>query len=123
MSSGLNPHPCKRSARGRSSVRLLMIVIAVIGLAMFVVRAILSWNTVYSAGYDEGRFRQVRVGMTSEEVEGLMGPPLRKLPWPDQNLMIWMYTAKRSGGGDYWRRHVFMKDGKVVQVISMYTDD
>ena len=65
----------------RVSIRHLMIVIAFIGFAMFAVREMFFANTVYSAGYDESRFRQVRVGMTSEEVEALLGPPLEKVPW------------------------------------------
>jgi hypothetical protein len=62
--------------------------------------------------------------MTSAEVEALIGPPLRKTSWwPDRNLVCWEYTANRKGGGDYWRRDVFMKDGRVVQVINTYWVD
>jgi hypothetical protein len=111
-------------SRVRFSLRLLMIVIAVIGFALCTVREAFFANTVYSAGYDESRFRQARVGMTSADVEALMGPPVGKIPWwPDQDLVCWKYTAKRKGGGDYWRRDVFMKDGKVVEVMNWYKID
>ena len=111
-------------SRLRFSLRLLTIVIAVIGVAMFAARETFFANTVYSTGYDESRFRQVRVGMTSEDVEALMGPPLRKTRWwPDRDLVCWEYTAKRKGGGDYWRRDVFMKDGKVVELMDWYEID
>jgi hypothetical protein len=110
-------------ARMRFSLRSLMIVIAVISLAVFAVRQMFFANTVYSAAYDESRFRQVRVGMGSSEIQGLLGPPLRTIPWwPDRNVVCWKYSAKRKGS-DYWRRDVFMKDGKVVQVMNCYWID
>jgi hypothetical protein len=108
----------------RMSMRHMMIVIAVIGFATFAVRKMFFASTVYSAGYDESRFRQVRVGMTSAEVEALLGPPLRTLPWwPDQDLMNWKYTDSRPRTSNYWMRDVFVKDGKVVKVVSMYWID
>jgi hypothetical protein len=85
-----------QGVRFRVSTRRLMIVIALIGLAVFAVQETFFANTIYSAGYDESRFREVRVGMISAEVEALIGPPLRKTPWgPDRNLVCWEYTAKR----------------------------
>jgi hypothetical protein len=109
----------------------MMVVIAVIGFAMFAVRWMFFASTVYSAGYDEGRFRQVRVGMTSEEVEELLGPPLKKVPWWQPGVsgqpvwgqpgdVNWLYTESRPGYSDYWMRNVLMRDGKVIQVQSAY---
>jgi hypothetical protein len=113
-----------QAARVRFSLRLLMVVIAVIGLAMFAVRQMFFSNPVYSAGDDESRFRRVSVAMTSSEVEGLLGPLLRTIPWwPDRDVVCWEYSAKRKGGGNYWRRDVFMKEGKVVEVMSWYEID
>ena len=74
-------------ARLRVSMRHMMIATALIGLAMFAVREMFFANTVYSAGYDESRFRQVRVGMTSEEVEGLLGKPPGSSP--GGQIRIW----------------------------------
>jgi hypothetical protein len=103
-----------QGARFRVSTRLVMVVIAVIGFAMFAVREMFLDNTIYSAGYDESRFRQVRMGMTSEEVEALMGPPLEKVPWPEAGVVIWLYTDRlHNRSGDYWKRDVWMK-GKNV---------
>jgi outer membrane protein assembly factor BamE (lipoprotein component of BamABCDE complex) len=114
-----------QTARVRLSLRLLMIVIAVIGLAVFAVRQMFFANTIYSVGYDELRFRQVRVGMTSSQVEALMGPPLEKVPWPEESGgVIWFYTDRRHNrSGDYWKRDVWMKDDKVSNVINMYWQD
>lgn len=112
------------AARVRFSLRLLMIVITVIGLAIFAVRQMFFANTIYSVGYDESRFRQVRVGMTSSEVEALIGPPLEEVPWPETGIMIWLYTDRRyNRSGDYWKRDVWMEDDKVVNVMTMYWHD
>jgi hypothetical protein len=103
--------------------------IAVIGSAMFAVRWMFFVSTVYSTGYDESRFRQVRVGMTSEEVEQLLGPPLKKVPWWQPGVwgqpsdVNWLYTDCRPGFSNYWMRNVLMGDGKVIQVQSTYWVD
>jgi hypothetical protein len=113
-----------QSARVRISVQLLMIVIAVIGLAMFAVRQMFFANTIYAVGYNELSFRQVRMGMTSSQVEALMGPPLEKVPWPEGGGVIWCYTGRRyNRSGDYWKRDVWIKDDKVSNVINMYWHD
>jgi hypothetical protein len=92
-------------------------------LRLFAVREMFFANTVYSAGYDERCFRQVRVGMTSAEVEALLGPPLKKVPWPQAGVVIWLYTDKRFKRGDYWRRDVFMTNDGVSEVMSTYWID
>jgi hypothetical protein len=114
----------------------MMIAIAVIGFAMFAVRWLVSASTVYSAGFDESRFRQVRVGMTSEQVELLLGPPLKKVPWWQPGVggqpvwgqpgdVNWLYTecGHVIGYKWYWMRNVLMRDGKVIEVQSAYLDD
>jgi hypothetical protein len=99
-----------------------MVVIVVIGLAAFAVREMFFANTIYSAGYDESRFQQVRVGMTSSEVEALIGPPLRRVPWwPNQGLVCWEYSNSRPGSSKhYWRRDVFVEDDTVIEIMSWY---
>ncbi len=100
-----------------------MILIVVIAIVASIVRQMLFRSTVYSVEYDESRFQQVRVGQTSKEVEALMGPPLTKVPWPDQGIVNWSYTAKRFGYSNYWKRSVFMENDKVDHVSSMYWID
>ncbi len=109
--------------RFRLSTRRMMILIVVIAIVVAVVRQMLYRSTVYSVEYDESRFQQVRAGQTSKEVEALMGPPLRKVPYPDSGNVNWCYTAKRFGYSDYWKRCVFMKNDKVDHVSSMYWID
>lgn len=111
------------------SIRRMMIAVAFIGIVMRVGWWMVFGSTDFSPGYDEGRFRQIRVGMTSEEVEALMGPPLKKVPWPPQDwpyqqgVVNWSYTDSRPGYSNYWLREVLMKDGKVSRVMNMYWVD
>jgi hypothetical protein len=64
--------------RFRLSVRTMMLTIASIGCGLAFIPGIIQHfdGTLYSKGYRESRFLQVRVGMASAEVEALMGPPL-----------------------------------------------
>jgi hypothetical protein len=102
----------------------MMIVISVIGFAMFVVQQMFFANTVYSVGYDESRFRKVHVGMTSAEVEELLGPPLEKVPLPQVGVVIWLYTDRRHNrSGDYSKRDVWVEDDKVCNVVNIYWHD
>jgi outer membrane protein assembly factor BamE (lipoprotein component of BamABCDE complex) len=113
-----------RWPRVRFTVRRIMILIAVIGFALFAVRQTYFANTLYSVRYDESRFRQVRAGMTSSEVEALMGPPLEKVSAPQIGVVIWLYTDRlHNRGGDYWKRDVWMEDDKVVNLVNIYYSD
>ena len=98
-------------------------------VATLVVAAILfrfwSWisfdiDTVYSKGFTAGRFRQIRVGMPAEEVESILGPPLDKVDRWGGEIQNWRYTNQALPTSDYWRRWIFMKEGKVERVISDY---
>lgn len=109
--------------RFRITIARAMVVIVIAGFSMFAIRHMLFANTVYSTGFDEIRFQQVRDGMTSAEVEALVGPPLEKVPWPEEGVVIWLYTDKRYNRGNYWKRDVFMNNGKVDRIISMYWID
>ena len=71
----------------RYTVRRLMFYVAAVALHLAFVRMLLlsdplfGFGTVYSAGYHESRFNALRGGMTCQEVEALVGVPLRKVPW------------------------------------------
>ena len=108
-------------------------MIAVIGLHLAFVRLLLKndplfgFCTFYSAGYSERRFHAVRIGMTREDVEAIVGPPLEKVPWNasvgSPNEEMWHYSERRDDTANYWRRCVLFKDGKVREVISDFWVD
>jgi hypothetical protein len=92
-------------------------------------------STVYAKGYSESKFRSLRVGMTAQEVEQIMGAPLERGEWMDTGDTvvgqpvtvgegtpsdIWYYSAAAKARGDYWRREVWYRNGLVHQLDGTY---
>jgi outer membrane protein assembly factor BamE (lipoprotein component of BamABCDE complex) len=121
--------PIMKKSRFQFSVTRIMITLVLIGALLGVVayparEIILHFDgTVYSKGYSERLFRQIRVGMTRSEVEKLMGPPLEKNRWGDGKSETWMYTYHDPVTSNYWRRWVQIENGSVVQVLNDYWED
>jgi SmpA / OmlA family len=120
-----------RPAGLRFTVRQLMVAVILLAFGLGAARWWVCYNfaTVYAPGYDESQFRRVRIGMTSKEVESILGDPLRKdstsaQRWgPYEN---WIYSEPPPHGtiGDnYWRRWVMFDDGKVVAIVDDYYED
>jgi hypothetical protein len=91
-----------------------MLLVAWVGVMLGVVHWFdANFSTVYASSYSEDRFAQVRVGMTREEVDSLLGSPLRMTPKPSENWRpgdAWIYSEPPGPGlwGDnFWRRWVF----------------
>lgn len=88
-------------------------------------------STVYADGYDESRFRSLRVGMTCRQVEDLMGAALQKGQWytsggvAGQGLLeeVWNYTRPDRVPGDYWQRAVYFQDGQVYRIEAGFYAD
>jgi hypothetical protein len=81
-------------------------------------------DTVYSPGYDEDRFRQVRLSMTESEVERLLGSPLTKRSGPANGTSWWIFSDHKSATANYWRRWIeFNEKGRVIDVVSEYWID
>lgn len=107
-----------------------MVVIAVIGVHLAFVRLMLvsdpffGHGTIYSQQYSEERFRTIQVGMTTAEVEAVMGPPLRKesasIPADDE---MWHYSDQFNGTANFWRRWLLFQKGKVLVVIDDFWED
>jgi len=80
-------------------------------------------RTVYSSRYDESRFLRVTVGMSAEEVESLVGPPIFKSKVFNSRDEVWHYSQGKTELDDYWRRWIAMSDGKVSQITCDYWYD
>jgi hypothetical protein len=124
--------------------RILAAVSAVVALALFFIGikhafidnrprdvffatlyGLLGDKTFYAAGYNESKFRSLSVGMTSSEVEEIMGPPLIKGQWqepipgkpitPGEGPLHerWGYSCAAKPIGNYWMREVWFKGGVV----------
>lgn len=132
-----SPPPASTSAgripRRRLTVGQAMIVVALIGLHLAALRALLvhdpslGFGTIYSELYSEGRFQTLRVGMTRDEVESIMGRPLRIVPW-NQHMgphdeEMWFYSDQPDDTANFHRRWVVFEDGKVVAVINDFWVD
>jgi hypothetical protein len=120
-------------AAPRLTVWRLTVMIAVIALHLAFARLLLQndpffgFCTFYSARYSESRFNTIRVGMTGAEVEGVIGPPLRKQRWNEHagppNEEMWEYSARRDVTANFWRRWVLFENDKVSHVISDFWVD
>jgi hypothetical protein len=115
----------------RLTVRQMMLAVAAFGLALALARRVFveDWpdqlllsayfgdGTVYARGYDESKFRAIRIGMTAPQVERLAGLPLRRMTpyWPGADD-LWLYTDFSQRRTCHRRRWVIFRDGKVVEV-------
>ncbi|AMV36387.1 hypothetical protein [Planctomyces sp. SH-PL62] len=98
---------------------------SVAGVATYVLVmywALYASQTVYAVGYDEARFRQIVIGMSADDVEELMGPPLRKGRW-SSGTEVWFYTLGCSETSSYWRRWVHLEAGRVDAIEGDYWND
>jgi hypothetical protein len=80
-------------------------------------------DTVYAPGYSDGAFRRLRIGMSEQEVAGLLGEPLEKYDTdPDLHggfLRGWKY-ARSANDQSYRVRCVRFREGRVADVISEF---
>jgi hypothetical protein len=119
--------------RQRLTVGGLMVIVAWVGVYIATLRALLmsdqffGFSTIYAQEFSESRFRNVRVGMSREEVEAIVGRPLRKVPWNQDSgphdEEMWHYSDQRDDTANFHRRWVFFEKGKVVTVINDFWVD
>jgi SmpA / OmlA family len=125
--------PTGAGGRPTLTVAATMLLVAWAGVILAVVQWLhVNFATVYAPSYREDRFAQVRIGMTRQEVESLLGPPLRKTPLPSESWKpddCWVYSRPPGSGllGDnYWRRWIFFgptKDSRVEAIVNDYYED
>jgi hypothetical protein len=80
-----------------------------------------SHDTIYTNGYTERAWLNIRSGMQGSEVRALLGPPFKTLDYPG-GLEAWLYT-KSPSGSDYWKRVVLLRDGIVMGLDGGFYDD
>jgi hypothetical protein len=73
--------PAGAGQRRTLTVATSMLLVAWAGVILATVQWFhLNFATVYAPSYREDRFAQVRIGMTRQEVDSLLGTPLRNTP-------------------------------------------
>lgn len=105
----------------------------ILGMIALIAKLAVTWSltqwvlfdsgTQYAPGFSEGRFQQVRVGMTTDQVEAILGPPIDKLDWATPGVQRWAYTNQVSATSDFHRRWVFVEGEKVANVVNDYWYD
>jgi hypothetical protein len=76
---------------------------------------ILSDHTAYASTYSASGFRQIQVGMTTREVEALLGRPLDEWTVPGPSPRIyWRWSRSRDGSQYYRRRVVSFSSGRLA---------
>jgi outer membrane protein assembly factor BamE (lipoprotein component of BamABCDE complex) len=114
----------------RKTARRLLVTVCAISVSLLIAAAAWSWywlyrdTTIYAPGYTEEKFSQVEIGMNSEEVYALLGPPLSI----DSRavLEMWLYddsAAKLDAGTAVGSTNVvvaFDASGRVVDSDFFY---
>jgi SmpA / OmlA family len=96
---------------------LIVTPLLLLGIGLFVFAGVMP-DTVYSKGYSESSFKSLKVGMTTQQVEAVMGSPLSKGTWytPDQEM--WQYSKQGSDEAVYYFRALYFKGGR-LQAVQM----
>ena len=83
-----------------------------------------SIETSYAPGFSEKKFRRISAGMTTNEVEMILGKPIYILPLTECEL--WEYSCERSlpfVDFAWLRREVTVSNGLVISVNSSVAHD
>jgi hypothetical protein len=80
-------------------------------------------GTVYSRDFSRRKFGKLRVGMAAQEVERIIGPPLKKVPWPKTSTdasveEMWAYTWQVDPTDSYYRKWVFYGNGRIKEIVN-----
>jgi hypothetical protein len=85
---------------------------------LFFVMCPLDSRTIYSKGFSDLRFRRIEIGMTGDEVERILGPPLSR-----SHAAGWEYTQQATGTSNYFKRVIWFKDGRVEKKAAEFWVD
>ena len=117
--------PPVRQLHLRFTIRGMMSAVAIIGLCCALAELIYHrfGNTVYANHYSEHKFRSLGIGMTTHDVQAIMGAPNRKDSWADRGeIELWRYSESANDGA-YWRRWIFFRNGRVCGIDCQYWID
>ncbi len=136
-----SPTHGRRARRLREEIALLVLLVAAgyVGrlVATAYVRAgradflneLVFGDTKWSDGFTDSKFSSVRVGLSSAEVQGILGEPvLRHTASSGEDVWHYAYGNRRDKSGvwadcDYTERVVLFADGKVSSIRrSFYFD-
>jgi hypothetical protein len=117
----------------RFRLRTLMIAVAVVGLGLVPVSLffnatadeklafIAGHDTSYATGFTEEGWHSLRRGMSTREVERIIGSPLEKHRNPG-GTELWNYS-RSPGSTHYWVRTVEFRGGTMSQLRSGFYFD
>lgn len=63
--------------------------------------------TYYAPGYSDWGFRQVKIGMSPQDVHKLLGDPLSEYLVKETNFTGWKYSGRRTDSHYRGARHAF----------------
>jgi hypothetical protein len=79
-------------------------------------------DTRYASGYSDRAFRAVRVGMSTQEVLGLLGEPLERSRSERSGLDTWRYSVSPSDASYRVRVIQFLNGLASGKVHELYVD-
>ena len=110
--------------RFRLLVRTVMLIVVLCETMIFLLHGCILHpdNTIYANYYSKAGFRQIRTGMTSIEVEALIGAPLRKTAYTG-DASVWHYTDQYNRTRSFWRRWLVIGNDRVEEVVNDYFEE
>ena len=78
--------------------------------------------TYYSEGYSEGKFLRLREGMTTREVEAIIGRPLEQVSQADGRV-LWTFSNRENYTCSFEMRWVYFKGGVVSAIANIHWED
>ncbi len=119
----------RTAIRYRVSLAFLLAVAIVGGIQVATVdgfrgalcSTILTDHTTYAPSYSASGFNRVEVGMSLQEVEGLVGKPLEEWTVPgDQGQLYWRWTKSRDGSHYYRYRVATFRNGHLEEKAAFF---
>jgi hypothetical protein len=104
------------------TTREVIVAVACIGVGLGCLKQMMFPPTIYAAGYDESRFHAIHEGMTTDQVETALGPPLQRRASPD-GRETWEYSSQYTYTSDYEIRRIMFGGGLVQGIVSAHWFD